>query len=410
MSFALTNPRLSDNARPGGPLDRSASDRVLMETKLTAPATKLEEFTGWKPAPRTNGVLRHSPWDALFVALAVVHGIILLAFPSIPLIALGLWWNANTISHNFIHLPFFRARSLNTMFSAFESLVLGIPQRLWRDRHLAHHADKPSDWRWSRQLALESLLVLVLWSLMLTLAPGCFVTGYLPGWLIGLGLCRLQGHFEHEHGTTSHYGRLYNLLFFNDGYHVEHHARPAEHWTRLSRRKLTDLRTSRWPAVLRWLGYFNLDRMERLVLRSTTLQRFVLRKHERAFRALLPHLESVRRVEIVGGGMFPRTALILQRLLPNARLTIIDASAENLGSARRFVGHNVEFVHGFFDASPPDDVDLVVIPLAFVGDRAAIYRHPPAPAVLVHDWLWHRRGTGLVVSLPLLKRLNLVMQ
>ena len=232
MSFALTNPRLSDNARPGGPLDRSASDRVLMETKLTAPATKLEEFTGWKPAPRTNGVLRHSRWDALFVALAVVHGIILLAFPSIPLIALGLWWNANTISHNFIHLPFFRARSLNTMFSAFESLVLGIPQRLWRDRHLAHHADKPSDWRWSRQLALESLLVLVLWSLMLTLAPGCFVTGYLPGWLIGLGLCRLQGHFEHEHGTTSHYGRLYNLLFFNDGYHVEHHARPAEHWTR----------------------------------------------------------------------------------------------------------------------------------------------------------------------------------
>ena len=318
MSFALTNLRLSDNAQPGGPLDRSASDRVLMETKLTAPATKLEEFTGWKPAPRTNGVLRHSPWDALFVALAVVHGIILLAFPSIPLIALGLWWNANTISHNFIHLPFFRARSLNTMFSAFESLVLGIPQRLWRDRHLAHHADKPSDWRWSRQLALESLLVLVLWSLMLTLAPGCFVTGYLPGWLIGLGLCRLQGHFEHEHGTTSHYGRLYNLLFFNDGYHVEHHARPAEHWTRLSRRKLTDLRTSRWPAVLRWLGYFNLDRMERLVLRSTTLQRFVLRKHERAFRALLPHLESVRRVEIVGGGMFPRTALILQRLLPRS--------------------------------------------------------------------------------------------
>jgi len=60
MSFALTNLRLSDNAQPGGPLDRSASDRVLMETKLTAPATKLEEFTGWKPAPRTNGVLRHS--------------------------------------------------------------------------------------------------------------------------------------------------------------------------------------------------------------------------------------------------------------------------------------------------------------------------------------------------------------
>ena len=404
MPVMLSNECVTKGAR------RSASTKRIRRVEFTPRTIAASPPTGRQPAPRTNGVLRHSRWDALFVALAVVHGIVLLAFPSLPLIALGLWWNANTISHNFIHLPFFRARSLNMMFSAFESLVLGVPQRLWRDRHLAHHADKPSGWRWSRQLALESLLVLVLWSLLLTLAPRFFLTSYLPGWLIGLGLCRLQGHFEHEHGTTSHYGRLYNLLFFNDGYHVEHHARPAEHWTRLSRRKRTDLRTSRWPAALRWLEYFNLDRMERLVLRSTTLQRFVLRKHERAFRTLLPHLESVRRVEIVGGGMFPRTALILQRLLPNARLTIIDASAENLGSARRFVGHNVEFVHGFFDASPPADVDLVVIPLAFVGDRAAIYRHPPAPAVLVHDWLWHRRGTGLVVSLPLLKRLNLVKQ
>ncbi|PYK57296.1 MAG: hypothetical protein DME21_17640, partial [Verrucomicrobia bacterium] len=146
MYVALTHPRLSDDAQPDDPLERAACDRVTMEPKHSAPATKLEGFPGWKPAPRTNGVLRHSPWDALFVALAVVHGIVLLAFPSIPLIALGLWWNANTISHNFIHLPFFRARSLNMVFSAFESLVLGIPQRLWRDRHLAHHADKPSVW------------------------------------------------------------------------------------------------------------------------------------------------------------------------------------------------------------------------------------------------------------------------
>src|SRR2546430_4191948 len=334
MPTMLSNERVTKGART------SASTRRIRRVEFTPRATEASPPTGWEPAPRTNGVLRHSRWDALFVGLAVVQGTVLLAFPSMPVIALGLWWNANAISHNFIHLPFFRARSLNMVFSAFESLVLGIPQRLWRDRHLAHHADKPSGWRWSRQLALECLLVLVLWSVMLTLAPRFFLTSYLPGWLIGLGLCRLQGHFEHEHGTTSHYGRLYNLLFFNDGYHVEHHARPAEHWIRLSRRKLTDLRTSRWPAVLRWLEYFNLDRMERLVLRSTTLQRFVLRKHERAFRALLPHLESVRRVEIVGGGMFPRTALILQRLLPNARLTIIDASAESLGSARRFVGHD----------------------------------------------------------------------
>ena len=48
-------------------------------------------------------------------------------------------WNANTIAHNFIHRPFFRARALNTAFSCYLSLLLGFPQSLWRARHLAHH-------------------------------------------------------------------------------------------------------------------------------------------------------------------------------------------------------------------------------------------------------------------------------
>jgi len=366
--------------------------------------------TPTKFALQRPGVLRHSPWDALFIAAAVTHGLALLWFPSIPLLALGLWWNANTVAHNFIHLPFFRSPSWNAMFSAFESLVLGLPQRLWRERHLAHHAHRPWRWHWSRQLASESLAVLALWSALLGFAPKFFLTVYLPGWLLGLGLCQCHGFFEHERGTTSHYGQLYNLLFFNDGYHVEHHDRPAEHWMRLPKQRRLGAQASRWPAPLRWLEYFSLDGLERLVLRSRRLQRFVLKKHERAFRVLLPQLGKVRRVGIVGGGMFPRTALILRRLLPQAHLTVIDASAESLCSARRFVNHNVEFVHSFFDASPQGELDLVVIPLAFTGDRAAIYRHPPAPAVLVHDWLWHPRGAGVVVSLPLLKRLNLVKQ
>src|ERR1041385_5265580 len=176
---------------------------------------------GWRPA----GILQHSSWDALFIALALAHGFALVRFPSIPLIALGLWWNANTIAHNFVHRPFFRARKWNAIFSAFESLVLGVPQRLWRDRHLAHHGDRPWRRRWSRQLAWETVLILSAGCGLLARAPEFFLTVYLPGWLIGLALCQLQGHFEHARGTTSHYGRLYNLLFFNDGYHVEHHAR-----------------------------------------------------------------------------------------------------------------------------------------------------------------------------------------
>ena len=33
------------------------------------------------------------------------------------LIALGLWWNSNTISHSFIHGPFFRSRRLKALFA-----------------------------------------------------------------------------------------------------------------------------------------------------------------------------------------------------------------------------------------------------------------------------------------------------
>src|SRR5256885_2110276 len=98
-------------------------------------------------APARTGILRHSPWDALLVGLALLHGALLVLVPSVPLIGLGLWWNANTISHNFVHLPFFRSRSANVLFSAFLSLLMGFPQSLWAARHLAHHRDEPFRWK-----------------------------------------------------------------------------------------------------------------------------------------------------------------------------------------------------------------------------------------------------------------------
>lgn len=357
---------------------------------------------------RAAGVLRSGAWDALFIALAFVHAALLVTIPSIPLIAVGFWWNANTIAHNFIHRPFFHLRIANAIFSALLSLVLGVPQRLWRDRHLAHHAGKPWSWRWSRQSRVELAMVATLWAILAAVAPEFLLTTYLPGWLLGLGLCQLQGQFEHARGATSHYGRLYNLLFFNDGYHAEHHDRPAEHWTRLPGRRMPGAGTSRWPAVLRWLEVCSLDSLEHLVLRSPALQRFVLEAHERAFRKLLPHLSAVRRVGIVGGGMFPRTALILRRLLPHAELRVIDSNTAHLATAKRFLNGNVQYRHEFFDCSSRNDVDLIVIPLAFRGRRTAIYDHPPAPMVVVHDWIWKRRGRGTLISPLLLKRLNLI--
>jgi hypothetical protein len=279
---------------------------------------------------------------------------------------------------------------------------------VWRDRHLAHHAGAAWRPRLTPQIAAEVLLLLALWGALAALRPVFLLTAYLPGWALGLGLCWLHGHYEHARGTTSHYGRVYNFLFLNDGYHAEHHARPGAHWTELPTQTLPDAPASRWPAVLRWLEALSLEGLERLVLRSQRLRNFVLDRHERAFRRLLPALPAAPRVAIVGGGLFPRTLLVLQRLLPGASFTVIDRSAENIAVARALAPAGVDFVRASYDPALVTGYDVVVFPLALSGDRAAIYRAPPAPVVFVHDWMWRRRGEGAIVSWLLLKRLNLV--
>jgi hypothetical protein len=370
------------------------------------------------------GLWRHSRWDALLVGLSLLHGAMLLTMPPHWVIALGLWWSANTISHNFIHLPFFRSRVLNLGFSAYLSAVLGFPQSLWRERHLAHHrGDCARTGRWFTHLEWQKLLeiglVLGWWGYLLRNEGDYFVMNYLPGWLAGLALCQIQGHYEHVRGTLSHYSKLYNWLFFNDGFHVEHHAQPTRHWTRLPQVGLPNDATpqSVWPAVLRWLDWFSLNGLERWVLRSRTLQRFVLQRHEAAFRRMIPlrtALPALKEITIVGGGLFPRSALVLQKLAPDAHLRIVDARLDHLRQAELWLPEKAELVCQFYDSSSAvtpalSEADLLVIPLAFVGDKSAIYRKPPARRVLVHDWLWRKRGHSVVVSVLLLKRINLVL-
>ncbi|MCU1275939.1 MAG: hypothetical protein JWO48_3370 [Bryobacterales bacterium] len=365
----------------------------------------------WRPQLWvSNGVLRNAWRDVPFLALAALHGVVLTEAPAAPVIAIGLWWNSNTISHNFIHRPFFHSRFLNALFSGYLSLLLGIPQALWRDRHLAHHAGNGWRPRVSLQLAFETALVLCLFTTLALLDPRFLLMVYLPGYGIGLGLCALQGYYEHAGGATSHYGWIYNLICFNDGYHVEHHANPGIHWTQLPQQVDPGTKTSRWPPLLRWLDGLSLETLEKIVLRFGWLQRLVLRSHRRAFCALVPQLPPVRRAAIVGGGLFPRTALILRELLPDAHIIIIDANSQNLETARSRIGGNFEFVHDRYTSGESRDCDLLVIPLSFEGDRTSIYRNPPSRAVLVHDWIWRRHGTGRIVSAALLKRLNLVTQ
>ena len=332
-------------------------------------------------------------------------------------VAIGVWWTANTVSHAFIHRPFFRRRAANICASACLTLVMGVPLPLWRERHLAHHAGVAHALRPSRELAIHVMFVLALWSAIAVRAPWFFATAYLPGYLAGLLLCAAHGHYEHAGGTTSHYGRLYNVVCLNDGYHVEHHRYPGVPWRRLPALRAPDAPSSGWPAPLRWIEGLvtaSLNVLERIVLRSRTLQRFVLKAHERAFRGIAEFAEisaqpSDFAVAIVGGGLFPRTAIVVRALLPRARITIIDESRENLDVARAWLDdETIAFVHGRYDHAVATSFDAIVFPLAFHGDREAIYAHPPAPVTIVHDWIWRRRGVGHVVSLALLKRINLV--
>src|SRR5215510_12882045 len=123
---------------------------------------------------RSPGLLQHSNWDGLLIALSITHAVVLLAMPSIPVIAIGLWWNSNTISHNFVHLPFFRSRRLNRLYSIYLTLLLGIPQSLWRARHLAHHAGKPRRIRLNNWVINETMMVVGLWTILFAADPRFF--------------------------------------------------------------------------------------------------------------------------------------------------------------------------------------------------------------------------------------------
>ena len=328
-----------------------------------------------------------------------------------------------------MHTPLFRARSANRLFSLYLTMLLRIPQTLWRARHLAHHhpAHAPRGPR-DGALMLELGLIAGVAALALLVSPRLFLV-LAVGQGLGLGLCFMQGRYEHQRDPigVDHHGRLYNRLWFNDGYHTAHHRWPGRHWTRLpgspaSPRPAT---ASAWPPVLRWMEDLGraanriqatgLDRLERWALSRPWVRRRLIAAHRPAFQQLLARLPARDlRIGIVGGGLFPRTALVLRALRPDARLVIIDASAAHLAQARVALGTdavNVQLQEGLFQPDRFDDpFDLLIIPLAYRGDRGQLYRRPPAPALLIHEWIWRRRGhDGRRICWWLLKRLNLVL-
>lgn len=210
--------------------------------------------------------------------------------PAFGVVALGYCWNLQCLSHNFIHNPFFRWQWLNRSFSVLETIAIGLPHVCYHHYHLNHHAgdndrkgldgttrdwssiyrhskdDQPEPF-WSyvllgfwrvelvplfrviarhggkevAQLVVEIAVLAGFWALMAWFDPWYFVGFYLPSYYLGWMLSYAEGYLEHHPAqpgnplanSVNSYNWLYNLLWFNNGYHQEHHWDPKRHWTQM---------------------------------------------------------------------------------------------------------------------------------------------------------------------------------
>ena len=199
-------------------------------------------------------------------------------------------WNLQCVSHNFIHNPFFTSTWLNRAYSVMEAIALGVPQILYHHYHMNHHfgdndkigpdgttRDWSSIYRYGQndqpegfwkyiivsffrvevgpvigrvvrrgrgeilQLVAECVALAAFWAAMLLVNWRYFVFFYLPSYYLGWVLSYAEGYLEHYGcqpgndfaNSVSSYNWLYNLLWFNNGYHQEHHWDPKVHWTRM---------------------------------------------------------------------------------------------------------------------------------------------------------------------------------
>lgn len=218
----------------------------------------------------------HLPWWAV-----VLCGVIF---------SISISWNINGISHNFLHNPYFTSPALNRAFSWMESITIGFSQQFYECVHQQHHKgnsdrqDQNGDtidwlsiyrhgkdgeaenvWRYTflsffrdnpkaiyaelnRRNSADARFGLFEIASFILLAAAAFALNwrfivyfYLPFWYLGHCLSYLNGYYRHFGGNpdvpiawgVSSYHRLYNWVWFNNGYHAEHHFRPKMHWTKM---------------------------------------------------------------------------------------------------------------------------------------------------------------------------------
>ena len=244
-------------------------------------------YSYWDMIPVLAGVLHFVCLTAFFVNFDQLSWQWDVAFGL--LYAVSISWNINGIAHNFIHNPYFKSEVLNRLFSLMESITLFFSQTFYDAVHKRHHignSDLPGangdtiDWlsiyRYGHDQQPEGVWaytfksffrdepqktyqeihkrnpflakfgvfeIVVVLALVITglLINWKFVLFLAPFYYLGNSLSSLNGYYEHWRGNpnlpiawgVSCYNKLYNWLWFNNGYHAEHHYRPKQHWTQM---------------------------------------------------------------------------------------------------------------------------------------------------------------------------------
>lgn len=253
------------------------------------PHALLFAYSPMDVVPVLAGIAHFAYLLFLFYAFTCLH-IAWWAFCLLGLVwSVSISWNINGISHNFLHNPYFKFAPLNYAFSLLESVTIGFSQTFYDTVHRRHHmgnSDRPDehgdvvDWlsiyRHGHDGEAENIFSYVFLSyfrddpkeiyreikkrspfdakfgifeiaafIALYVAGFAlnwkFMLAYLPFYYFGHCLSYLNGYFLHYGGNpdvpiawgVSSYEKLYNLLWFNNGYHAEHHYRPRHHWTKM---------------------------------------------------------------------------------------------------------------------------------------------------------------------------------
>jgi fatty acid desaturase len=263
-----------------------AADVIRLERPTTD--SKIFAHTGWDIVPTLAGLFHL----AFFLAMFFLYPHLPLWVMLIMGFTYALMVNANIngVSHNFIHNPFFRPNWMNRAFGIIESIACCFSQTYYDVVHTQHHkgnADRPDetgetiDWisiyrhghdgeaenpwayvflsffrdnpaairkelrkRGSRELMwgnIELAAFATVLFVMFLFNWRYILFFFLPFFYLGHCFSYLNGYFRHYGGNpdkpvawgVSSYGKIYNWIFFYNGYHAEHHFRPKVHWTKM---------------------------------------------------------------------------------------------------------------------------------------------------------------------------------